>query len=553
MRFVIAFLISIIATVFGTVERRTGADAPNAKATLLEPREWVGLVNVVQVSLSPESFFAALNGTCATFDKLTSTLDPSADLCAKRVVKSRNYTRSYATFDEGARQETSKVTSKVHPVPPRRPMEGIPFALDRVLMTLNNETLFPEHVCRNPFQLPLDAGANGSPACLQWHQVASAITFEGSFRWDGWVSSDGKYVVIAFRATQPVQNWLTNLNAFPVSCEVVTGYPCGNGHMGFLSAYSALKSTVREFAKKWGKDRILLVTGHSLAGAMSSIATMDLAGQAPVWKLLYLASFASPVIGNRDMLAAYDNLQSMGRISRESKRYVAFTPDGNPDIVVGMSEFYWDNPLLGFTFVPGMSQEVAIIATSEQLSKPDIDIMEIHGEYVPIMWENYFPPTSTWEVTCKSKQGAEFCAAYNPPCLTGETCSNLARGGFVCVASPPASTLASITTIQTVPTRKPQNLGDTCCPRCSYKDSCCCPPDVTKTVLKTVERAKGTLTVTRNAKNQRDIARDVAGQHLCPTCKARTGSGKVCCNPVATRKVTKTVTKFAKVVKTVTV
>jgi hypothetical protein len=95
-------------------------------------------------------------------------------------------------------------------------------------------------------------------------------------------------------------------------------------------------------------------------------------------------------------------------------------------------------------------------------------------------------------------------------------------------------------------------LGDKCCPGCSYKNSCCCPPDVTKTVRKTVQRARGTMTVTRKVKQvPRDS--DISGQHLCPTCKGRTGSGKVCCKPVATRKVTKTVTKFAKVVKTVTV
>jgi hypothetical protein len=95
-------------------------------------------------------------------------------------------------------------------------------------------------------------------------------------------------------------------------------------------------------------------------------------------------------------------------------------------------------------------------------------------------------------------------------------------------------------------------LGDKCCPGCSYKNSCCCPPDVTKTVRKTIQRAQGTMTVTRKVKQvPRDS--DISGQHLCPTCKGRTGSGKVCCNPVATRKVTKTVTKFAKVVKTVTV
>lgn len=83
-------------------------------------------------------------------------------------------------------------------------------------------------------------------------------------------------VVVAFRGSVDFKNWLFNLNT------VVTSYPACSGcnvHLGFYSAYKGVSPLVRPIVEQLlsqFRGAKLIITGHSLGGAMAAHCALDL-------------------------------------------------------------------------------------------------------------------------------------------------------------------------------------------------------------------------------------------------------------------------------------
>lgn len=83
-------------------------------------------------------------------------------------------------------------------------------------------------------------------------------------------------IIISFRGSQNVQNWIENLNfekvpyVFCLRCEI---------HAGFYADYMAVSTTVsnkvQSLLNKYPKARVV-TTGHSLGGALATIAGLEL-------------------------------------------------------------------------------------------------------------------------------------------------------------------------------------------------------------------------------------------------------------------------------------
>lgn len=70
----------------------------------------------------------------------------------------------------------------------------------------------------------------------------------------------------------------------------------GQIHLGFLNAYEGVRQSVRDHVKRF-PDLPLYITGHSLGGALATVATKDLDGLAPVAACY---TFGSPRVGAPD-------------------------------------------------------------------------------------------------------------------------------------------------------------------------------------------------------------------------------------------------------------
>ena len=109
------------------------------------------------------------------------------------------------------------------------------------------------------------------------------------------------YIAAVFRGTDEIADWLDNLNVVPISG------PFGKVHKGFHNAlmdvWPSMRRTIREIRKEDGQRRPLWLTGHSLGGALATIAASLLVEDDEPFFGVY--TFGSPRCGDREFARVY--------------------------------------------------------------------------------------------------------------------------------------------------------------------------------------------------------------------------------------------------------
>jgi V8-like Glu-specific endopeptidase len=101
------------------------------------------------------------------------------------------------------------------------------------------------------------------------------------------VASTAQAVLVAFRGTESVGDWLADLNV------VSRTRPYGVVHQGFLAAFQAIEPQLVE-ALNALPSRVLLLTGHSLGGALATIAAAEWYERLPA---KWIMTFGQPAVG----------------------------------------------------------------------------------------------------------------------------------------------------------------------------------------------------------------------------------------------------------------
>ena len=126
------------------------------------------------------------------------------------------------------------------------------------------------------------------------------------------VAEHDSYVVLAFRGSTTMQDWLTDLK-FSQAKTKQTGLP-GRVHRGFVNAIEEGWPRIAELLRRADKaGKTIWITGHSLGGGLSHIAAMRAASEGIPIAGIY--TFASPRVGDDDFVKAYDR-QFRGRSYR---------------------------------------------------------------------------------------------------------------------------------------------------------------------------------------------------------------------------------------------
>ena len=108
------------------------------------------------------------------------------------------------------------------------------------------------------------------------------------------------YVAVVFRGTDEMADWLDNINV-----QMVAG-PFGEVHAGFKNALMDIWPAMRQQLKtvqRSPKARPLWITGHSLGGAMATLAAAQLVQDDEPFFGVY--TFGSPRCGDRDFARTY--------------------------------------------------------------------------------------------------------------------------------------------------------------------------------------------------------------------------------------------------------
>jgi|UniRef100_A0A6C0INY6 predicted lipase len=114
-------------------------------------------------------------------------------------------------------------------------------------------------------------------------------------------------IFIGFRGSSNIQNWLSNI-------QIIFEHPYEDSNIavdkGFYDLYHSLKPSIEtilsNMSMKYNTHR-LLITGHSLGGALATVTAFDMIYHSLPYDINYLITFGSPRVGNYDF-SAYFNL-----------------------------------------------------------------------------------------------------------------------------------------------------------------------------------------------------------------------------------------------------
>ncbi len=117
----------------------------------------------------------------------------------------------------------------------------------------------------------------------------------------------GDTLVVAFRGSEEtgIADWITDLKF------IQQVFPYGEGgnkkvkvHYGFIQAYKSVRDAVLNETKKTPYKRIIC-TGHSLGGALATLAALDIEYNLPD-KDISCYTFGSPKVGNKYFTESYN-------------------------------------------------------------------------------------------------------------------------------------------------------------------------------------------------------------------------------------------------------
>ena len=137
------------------------------------------------------------------------------------------------------------------------------------------------------------------------HHIVDKMLLESSiFGLVAW-NDAAKTAIVAFRGTLTMVDWVDDLDAMPVEYLAIPG--SGFVHMGFQMVFEHVRHSVGQlFAGGCRGAQRILVTGHSLGGAVAVLAGFEIAKTGAVVPELY--TFAGPRASAPDFAGHFDTL-----------------------------------------------------------------------------------------------------------------------------------------------------------------------------------------------------------------------------------------------------
>jgi hypothetical protein len=136
-----------------------------------------------------------------------------------------------------------------------------------------------------------------------WHNFETPLTAICAF-----AASSEEYHILAFRGTKLPQDWIVDLACTAVGFEEVFPHTpaIGEIHAGFGGCLARGLQKIRLMLRSRKMDKPLLITGHSLGGALAALAAVYFSvTKAPVPIVKRIYTFGQPRVGLQNFCSAY--------------------------------------------------------------------------------------------------------------------------------------------------------------------------------------------------------------------------------------------------------
>lgn len=122
---------------------------------------------------------------------------------------------------------------------------------------------------------------------------------------EGFIAGDQEKIIIAFRGTSEIKDWLTDAASIQKSWSSILNI--GKVHSGFFDSLNSVWSLLMEHLQELQtNNQRIWITGHSLGGALAALTYATLRLQSPKYELAGAYTFGQPRIGDQIMCQAFD-------------------------------------------------------------------------------------------------------------------------------------------------------------------------------------------------------------------------------------------------------
>jgi triacylglycerol lipase len=188
--------------------------------------------------------------------------------------------------------------------------------------------------CRQAYR-QTDSGTVTLPAGYHFLRALSTF-YGGSVEPLGFIAESRNTIVIAFRGTQLQQSpfdIFADLDLAQIPFPYVRG--AGMTHRGFTRLYGRLRGSILEVLKNGSTRKRLMITGHSLGGALATLCAVDVAVNSK-FRTPIAYSIGSPRVGDETFCNAFNR-----KVANNWRIYNEY------DLVTRVPPQTYDSPITG--------------------------------------------------------------------------------------------------------------------------------------------------------------------------------------------------------------
>jgi triacylglycerol lipase len=141
----------------------------------------------------------------------------------------------------------------------------------------------------------------------EFHEVAATIhakSLVGKWERFGFILQSEDRNIVAFRGTSSTTDWISDAIATQGKYKCVPGV--GLSHRGISDIYYSTRGQILTALSKLPKDKPLLITGHSLGGALAALCAVDVADNS-AFNHPSVYTYGAPRVGDPTFAKAFSS------------------------------------------------------------------------------------------------------------------------------------------------------------------------------------------------------------------------------------------------------